>query len=161
MFLPFQEGRAHCNSSFTWSLKILKFPLPFFQMTYIRLFINKVSCTLLIVLLESIAFIWNYLHYRWRAELSTLPHSAGASRNFIENSGISRNLVSLPPGVIISRICEILPRLDCLPLISWPSARKYIDLTSTGYQSNRDVQDFSVFIHSYGSCYVNTVITYQ
>ena len=80
-----------------------------------------------------------------KTELSTLPHSAGASRNFIENSGISRNRVSLPPGVIISRICEILPRLDCLPLISWPSARKYIDLTSRGYQSNRDVQDFSVF----------------
>ena len=55
------------------------------------------------------------------------PDLSGRLPQIFENSEISCNCVRLPPGVKISRICEILPRLDCLPLISCPSARKYID----------------------------------
>ena len=46
--------------------------------------------------------------YVWKleAEVSSLPISAQASHKFFENSGIFRNRVRLPPGVIISRIPE-------------------------------------------------------
>ena len=132
-FTPIFAWRLFSSPEFPLCAYVLSLELAVLAITIIRndLYSILIECTSFsLECVDNVMLLWKQWKKPTRVpELSTLPHSAGASRNFIEHSGISRNRVRLPPGVIISRICEILPRLDCLPLISWPSARKYIDLT--------------------------------